>query len=268
MSRNFRLEEYKNASKRIEKIMDNIKDYAIIHYSCESFYNDLKGRTPRISSIAIKMMGTGQTYTFSIHKYAEIEHVNADSIDDQKYERFEKTLLDEYFRFVKRNQGITWLHWNMTNITFGFAALEHRYRVLGGNPTIIADDKKLNISWLLASRYGDMYAPHRKFENLTQMNNWRTDEFMTGKEEADAFDHHQYVSLHRSTLRKVEVISKIINAIAKNTLKVDTKTWKDIYGISPNGIFQYTKENWILSVSFFIVGNLLMALIIKVILGQ
>jgi hypothetical protein len=37
----------------------------------------------------------------------------------------------------------------MRNINFGFQAIEHRYKVLGGKLYIVEDDRKLNLAKLL-----------------------------------------------------------------------------------------------------------------------
>jgi hypothetical protein len=37
----------------------------------------------------------------------------------------------------------------MRNINFGFQAIEHRYKVLGGKPYIVEDDRKVDLAKLL-----------------------------------------------------------------------------------------------------------------------
>ena len=43
----------------------------VIHYSCESFYDRPEGQSPRITSIAVRRLDTGQTLSFSIYQVAE-----------------------------------------------------------------------------------------------------------------------------------------------------------------------------------------------------
>jgi len=38
----------------------------VIHYSCESFYDRPNGASPRITSIAVRKLDSGQTLSFSI----------------------------------------------------------------------------------------------------------------------------------------------------------------------------------------------------------
>lgn len=44
-------------------------------------------------------------------------------------------------------------------------------------------------------------------------------------------------------MRKVDVFANIINRTIQGTLKVKSK-WKDIYGISPQGIYEYGSHCW------------------------
>lgn len=49
-----RLSRRKKVLKEIERIIDNSQDALIIHYSCESFYDRDDGKTPRVTSIAVR----------------------------------------------------------------------------------------------------------------------------------------------------------------------------------------------------------------------
>lgn len=40
---------------------------------------------------------------------------------------------------------MNFLHWNMRDINYGFAAIEHRFSVLGGKPFILADNRKYGL---------------------------------------------------------------------------------------------------------------------------
>ena len=70
-----RYKKHKDAHKILLEISINPSKYYTIHYSCESFYDITDGRTPRITSIAIRNYDTAQTESFSIHKIAEKKHI-------------------------------------------------------------------------------------------------------------------------------------------------------------------------------------------------
>lgn len=69
-------------------------------------------------------------------------------------------MLQEFFEHARGNQGMKYLHWNMRDINYGFAAVEHRFRVLGGEPFVIADDRKIDLARLLIDIFRVGYAGH------------------------------------------------------------------------------------------------------------
>jgi hypothetical protein len=58
-------------------------------------------------------------------------------------------MLAAFYTYIGKFQGTKYVHWNMRNINYGFSTIEHRYRVLGGDPVIIGDDKKIDLSRIL-----------------------------------------------------------------------------------------------------------------------
>ena len=84
-----RLSKRRKAVNDIQNLVDNAALLLIIHYSCESFYDIKDGRTPRITSIAVRYFNTGQTETFSIHKVAE-KKGNLSEIESH-YDELEKS---------------------------------------------------------------------------------------------------------------------------------------------------------------------------------
>lgn len=49
------------ARKELDDIWDHPEQVSVIHYSCESFYDRTDGTSPRITSIAIRNLESGQT---------------------------------------------------------------------------------------------------------------------------------------------------------------------------------------------------------------
>jgi len=248
-----RYKKYKTAKNKIVGFFDKSENHLIIHYSCEGFYDKDDGRTPRITSIAVRYLNSSQTKSFSIHKVAEREK-GLQPIDniENRYDEFEKKMLCDFFCFVERHLNFVWLHWNMRDENFGFYAIENRYKVLGGTPISIPDDKKVDIARLLVDRYGKYYIENPKMVKLVEKNNMTKMDFLTGAEEAEAFDNKEYIKLHKSTLRKVDLFTSILTASSENTLLTNSK-WKDIYGMSPQGIYEKIKESWI----FYIITTIL-----------
>jgi DNA gyrase/topoisomerase IV subunit A len=250
-----RIRKHKCAKKKIESLVDNPDLKLLVHYSCESFYNIKEGRTPRITSIAVRYLSTAQTKTFSIHKIAEIKKVAFQEIENH-YDDLEKKMLDEFFEFAKEHKDYTWIHWNMRDINYGFEAIENRYLVLGCEPFRIPDNKKVDLSRVLIDKYGVKYIEHPRLPKILEKNNIRTINLLDGSDEATAFENKEYVKLHQSTLRKVDVMESILILASEDDLKTNS-TLVGIYGISPQGIFELVKDHWIWSLLIFIISILI-----------
>lgn len=252
-----RFRKHKQTKKRIEELSSRENTVLIVHYSCESFYDRPNGRTPRITSIAVRNLESGQTESFSIHKIAEQQGIAFTAID-AKYDELEKKMLDEFFVFIRAHQGHVWIHWNMRDINYGFPAIEHRYQVLGGNPVKIDESNKFDLARAMVSLYGVGYIGHPRLQNLTIKNKITDRDALSGQEEADAFEKKEYVKLHQSTLRKVDVMANIFERAADRTLKTNAR-WHEVYGFSPKLLAELIQEHWI----FVLIG--LIASIISII---
>jgi hypothetical protein len=77
--------------------------------------------------------------------------------------------------------------------------------------------------------------------------------FLGGQQEAEAFERGEYVRLHQSTLRKVDILANILGRTYDNTLKTNAR-WYEIYGISPSALGEIIKEHWLFAVISFLAG--------------
>ncbi|HNL14905.1 MAG TPA: hypothetical protein PKL28_17530, partial [Rhodocyclaceae bacterium] len=66
-----RLKRRKDVWAKIEALQDQASTTLVVHYSCESFYDKTDGKTPRVTSLAVRNLASGQTDSFSIHQIAE-----------------------------------------------------------------------------------------------------------------------------------------------------------------------------------------------------
>lgn len=250
-----RMRKRRKSLQEFQNLFDNASNLLIIHYSCESFYDIKDGRTPRITSIAVRYFNTGQTETFSIHKVAEKKAKLLEI--ESHYDELEKIMLDDFYEFVKTHSNYNWVHWNMRDINYGFQAIDHRYSVLQGNPVGIPDFQKFDLARKLKDIYAD-YADHPRLEKLIELNEITNKDFLNGSEEAKAFENKQYVELHRSTLRKVNVFHTILEKVIDKSLKTKSN-WRDIYGFTPQGIFEAVQDQWLFAVISLAVGAALSA---------
>jgi len=246
-----RFKRIKIGKVKIEKILSELNHSFVVHYSCESFYDREDGKSPRITSIAVRNLGSGQTESFSIHQIAEREDVDLSDIINH-YDRLEKRMLAEFFNFALRHEQSNWLHWKMRDINYGFPALEHRAKVLGINePYHINDDKRMGMARLMVDLYSDNYIEHPRLEKLILLNDITNRDFLSGEKEAEAFEKNEYVKLHQSTLRKVGAIANIFDRVAESRI-VTKANRRQIYGGLYPLIINFLQTHWIISLVGFV----------------
>lgn len=254
-----RLEERNQGKKQINDLKSKNNKTLIIHYSCESFFN-LNGRTPRVTSICVRNRGNNTTKTFSIHIQAQVAKKELCCINNSEYDYLEKQMLKEFFSYMKTHSTFYWVHWNMRNADYGFEAISNRYKILGGHPKDLEDQFKIDLQQVLGKIYTynfEQHEPDGQLLNLSNRNKISTRNALKGKDEAEAFENREYLKLHMSTSRKVEMIDRILSLEEKGKLKVNS-SFIDIFGLTPVGIFEMIRNNWILfilwSILLYIIG--------------
>lgn len=254
-----RLKRRKSTVQKIDAILEQASTSLVIHYSCENFYEKTDGRTPRVTSIAVRNLASGQTDFFSIHQIAEERGVSF-SVIDQHYDSMERAMLDRFYDFIRIHQYFNWIHWNMRDANYGFSAIEHRFRVLGGTPIQIAEDRKFDLSRALVDLYGVGYIGHPRLEKLITKNKITNKDFLTGKEEAAAFDAKEFVKLYQSTLRKADTLANVFKRTSTNSLKTNS-SWMERHGYTPSAVAEWAKEHWL--VSALAVGGIILTFFIR-----
>lgn len=248
----FRAERRREAQRRLSQVLSG-SNLLIVHYSCESFYDCRQ--TPRITAISVRDYRSGQTKFFSIHTEAERKGYSIDVIE-KYYDELEKSMLNGFYRLANKKKNYYWIHWNMRDIHYGFEALEHRHRVLGGKPANIADELKLDLARLMVDLYGENYIGHPRLENLIKKNGITALNFLSGEDEAEAFKNNEFVKLQLSSLRKVEAIHSVLEKTVEGTLKTQANLIA-MYGLTPQGLFEASKDNWLWALLFFIFGGII-----------
>ena len=211
-----------NTKETLKKLRENEQSLFIVHYSCQNLNDNNENYSPRITSIAVLHVGSSTMHSFSIHLVAEINKIPREEIHDH-YDDLEKKMLAQFFSFLSENDGGFWLHWNMSNINYGFEALLHRYKVLSGEDgKRIPDSKKFNLSSLILSVYGKNCVEHPRMASFMKLNNGEHRDNLTGKEEVDAFAAKEYVKLHKS---KVYWFQHMYYLLQRDKINVHKKNW-------------------------------------------
>lgn len=232
--------DYIDASNTLKEIDADKENYLIIHYSCESFYGE-DTSSKKVTSIAIRKLNDAQTELFSIVRSAEELGIPSKDIE-VKYNDIEKKMLDSYFNLVENNSNKTWIHWNMRDSFYGFKAIEHRYKVLGGKPIKIADNRKIDLSRLLIKKYGKGFIGHPRLEKIIEKNDISRKDFLTGTEEALAYENREYNKLTRSTAKKVDIFENILKLTLDNNLR-NLASKKEIYGTNIKSYWYRINQN-------------------------
>lgn len=184
--------------------------------------------------------------SFSIHLLAERKDVATTSIADN-YDLLEKDMLDEFFHYIDRNRDRLWLHWNMRDSNYGFPALIHRHKVLGGiAPFEIPEGNMMDLARVLIALYGVQYIQHPRLTTIVSKNDISSRDFLSGQLEAAAFEAGEFVKLHQSTLRKVDIIANLAERANTGSLKTNAK-WKHTYLAEFAFVIQQIKNHWFLS---------------------
>jgi len=214
-----------NSSDFIRLLKKHPENFYIIHYSCQSLYDDNEGLSPRITSIAISHFATEQIISFSTHAIAEELGIARENVRE-KFDEIELNLLTNFYSFVRERKDKFWVHWNMRNLTYGFEHLEHRFRVLGKNDAaVIPVERRVNLNDMLSDRYGSNYAGHPRLPSLMKINGGEHRHFLNGQEEVEAFREDQFIKMHNSTLCKVGFFHSVIRKMVRGTLKTSSKGW-------------------------------------------
>jgi hypothetical protein len=235
--------KWKKARAQLDLAFRDSAATLVIHYSCESFYERIDPRSPRITSIAVRNLESGQTVSFSIHLMAEQK--NRLSEIDQHFDELEKEMLERFYEHAKVNQHRIWLHWNMRDANYGFPAIENRMKALGGTPFHIPEERLVDLSRVLIGLYGVSYTAHPRLQTLMEKNHIRALDFLKGQDEARAFEQGMYLELHQSTLRKVDVLANIAERTHSGQL-VTAATWWQTKGRSTRVALEWIKDHWLL----------------------
>lgn len=201
------------------------------------------------------------TVIFSIHLTAQLKRKDPSNLTDQEFDFVEKEMLKDFFDYLKRHQSHCWVHWNMRNASFGFEAINNRYRILGGTPRIIEDQFRYDLPEILGLIHTYQFEKHDhptkgQLLNIAHRNKITSRDALKGADEATAFDSRDFLKLHMSTIRKVEIIDRVLTLQEKKKLKVNVSPITSC-GLTPAGIIEIVRNNWIL----FTIWSLIMAIL-------
>jgi hypothetical protein len=106
---------------------------------------------------------------------------------------------------------------------FGFEALAKRHQFLSGlEPALISPPQQMNVDKMIRARHGEDYAPHRRFESISRLNDLDLRGFLQGGDEADAFKKERWGDIARSVATKSKLISRLFGHLVRSTLRTNS----------------------------------------------
>ena len=264
----YRIRQRNEAKQTLGKISTANSRVLIVHYSCESFY-DKSGYTPRVTCIGVLNRENNESIVFSIHLQAQILNKSIESLSSSDLNLVEKEMLSEFANFVSHHKNHIWVHWNMRSASYGFQAISNRFRILGGDIIEVPDINKVDLSQVFYKMYTNKFeehAPNGQLLNLAERNSISMRDALPGKEEAAAFDGKNYLVLQMSTMRKVEIIDRLLSSQEIGKLKHGANM-REVYDLTIPGMIGMVRESSILlilwTILVFIIGAALEPLIQK-----
>lgn len=203
----------------LKDVQSTPNDFYVIHYSSEHLFDtDIGGMTPRITSMCILHIGTGQTQSFAVHIAADNLNIPRNQVQNF-YDQIENEMLRQMYDFMNTRLQNYWIHWNMHSSVFGFEHLAHRYQFLSG---LVAPNvplaHRINLSDVLRKKYGSDYASHPQMISLMKLQGELPKHFLTGEQESQCFANGEYIRMHLSTISKVHFFSYAIRQANKGKL--------------------------------------------------
>lgn len=124
---------HKKARQTLASLFEKAGAVSVIHYSCESFYDRTDGSSPRITSIAMRKLDTGQTISISIHQQAELSSIPSRDIA-VRYNELERKMLDTFAERLGRDTDRIWVTGICEMKTTAFKLLNTATEYLEANP--------------------------------------------------------------------------------------------------------------------------------------
>lgn len=177
-----------------------------VHYACENLFT-ARDKPPAIAAIAFQ-----DIFSLDAAVYCQTDRA----------ENGERHVLESYKRFLAEHPDARLIHWNMNSAEFGFRALSNRFAhvIPDADPPIEHPaDREIDLDDLMALGYGRDFADHPKLVNIAKLNDFQTQYFLSGKEEADRFEKGDLAAVRRSVAEKAKLLTFLTKRLVDGTLE-------------------------------------------------
>lgn len=192
-----------------KQTLDSGGEFYAVHYASESF-SEAQAAPMAISAISIFDLKSD-----SVRSFSRLDVSGDDTAQ-------ELALLRGFYTFLSKHRDASFLHWNMGGMEFGFEALAKRYQFLTSEePSFIAPREQFNVDKMIRERYGEDYAPHRRFESIGRLNGLDLRGFISGPDEIEAYDRKKWGDIARSTSTKAKLIASLFRRLMTGALRTN-----------------------------------------------
>ena len=212
------------ARDKLNELIAHPSRVFVIHYACQSLEANASRGPGRVTAIAIRHLARGDTIVFSVHLEAELKRLAPVQILS-RLDELERGMLAKFFAFLASNRSMRFVHWNMRDATFGFAAIESRFRMLGLESFQLPEPQKLDLARLLVDIYGSGYSGRPPIKWLAERNGLDLYGYLEASVEAEAFERGNYALVQRSAVAKVRLKSDILYLAQARRLKTRATWW-------------------------------------------
>ena len=181
-----------------------------VHYACESFA-EAKDHPPAVACIAVASLNHGTREAFSL----------SDTSPEKDLIEREIALFQRFYQHLSDHRESLVVHWNMNSSTFGFAALNNRYRFIAQTDPVHQPAEHLlyDLDGIIGTEYSETYVQHPKFYNLASLNEIGLFSFLQGKDEAARYKSGDYSAIAASVSTKARAILDILLALLEGRLR-------------------------------------------------
>jgi hypothetical protein len=133
----------------------------------------------------------------------------------------EAATLRQFYDFAAGRAGATWLHWNMNEARFGFAALAQRYRVVTGVvPPECVPSFQFDLAEYLKRRFGDSYVPHPRLHRLIELNDLAGSHYLDVAGAGRCWAAGNFAAVADALSARVTAICEIYRLLRQGRLKI------------------------------------------------
>jgi hypothetical protein len=235
---NATLDRRQAARDEIGRAMASRHHAFVIHYVGATFASSER----RVTAIAARNLGTGITESFELESELRRLALEPLTASIEQLDHAERKMFDRFYAFVRAHQNHYWLHWNMRNSVFGFAALAGRQKALGGRVATIPDQYRVDLADRMIDLHGDSYAdPTNRLRSLAVTNGIALPHLIDGPEQGAALERRDFGAGTRSLANRVDVMYVVAIRANEGTLKTKAK-FRDRVAAA-GGLVKWAKEH-------------------------